>query len=343
MSTRILVVGGAGYIGSHMCLALSEAGYHVTVFDNLSRGHADAVGDAELVVGDIRDAEQLRACFSRGFDLVMHFAAMAYVGESVTDPASYYSNNVGGSLVLLDAMRDAGVTKLVFSSTCATYGHPLERPIAETHPQNPVNPYGRSKNMVEQVLADYAEAYGLQSVSLRYFNAAGCDPGGRLGERHEPETHLIPLIMEQALRVRDGADPGFTTLQIHGNDFDTHDGTCVRDYVHVDDLCRAHLLAAERLLGNLVSGAEAFNLGNGRGYSVLEVIDAVARVTGVDIRYGVGPRRAGDPGWLVGSAERARIVLGWEPRIPDIDAIVATAWHWFARAPRRRERSMHGV
>ncbi len=334
MSKRILVVGGAGYIGSHMCLALRQAGYHVTVFDNLSRGHADAVGDAELVVGDIRSPDQLRACFSQGFDLVMHFAAMAYVGESVTDPAAYYSNNVSGSLLLFDAMRHAGVSRLVFSSTCATYGDPLERPIAETHPQNPVNPYGRSKRMVEQVLADYADAYGLQSISLRYFNAAGCDPGGRLGERHEPETHLIPLIMQQALRVRDGADPGITALQIHGNDFETADGTCVRDYVHVSDLCRAHLLAAERLLSGVSGGAEAFNLGNGRGYSVLEVIDAVARVSGIDIRYSVGPRRAGDPAWLVGSAERARTVLGWEPAISDIDAIVATAWQWTAGPSR---------
>ncbi len=329
MSRSILVVGGAGYIGSHMCHALLDAGHHVTVFDNLSRGHPDAIGDAELVVGDIRSAADLQACFARRrHDLVMHFAAMAYVGESVTEPALYYDNNVTGSLCLLDAMRRADVARLAFSSTCATYGDPLQLPITEAHPQRPVNPYGRTKLMVEQALADYAPAYGLQSVSLRYFNAAGCDPAGRVGERHEPETHLIPLALEQALRVRDGADPDETALRVLGNDFDTADGTCVRDYIHVSDLCRAHLLAAERLLAGGVATAEAYNLGNGLGYSVLEVIDAATRVTGQDVRYRVAPRRAGDPASLVGCADKARAELGWEPRIDGIDAIVATAWHW---------------
>lgn len=331
MTGSILLVGGAGYIGSHMCHALLDAGYAVTVFDNLSRGHRDAIGSAELVVGDIRSAADLQTCFGRHrYDLVMHFAAMAYVGESVAAPALYYSNNVTGSLCLLDAMREAQIARLVFSSSCATYGDPLERPITEGHPQNPVNPYGRTKLIVEQALADYAHAYGLQSVSLRYFNAAGCDPAGRIGERHEPETHLIPLVLEQALRVRDGGDPDDTALMVLGGDFTTEDGTCVRDYIHVSDLCRAHLLAAQRLLGGQVAGAEAYNLGNGRGYSVLEVIQAVARVTGLDIRYRIAPRRPGDPAWLVGCANQARTILGWEPHIADIDAIVATAWRWMS-------------
>jgi UDP-glucose 4-epimerase len=329
----ILVVGGAGYIGSHMCLALLDAGYAVTVFDNLSRGHRDAVGSARLIIGDIRSAEQVGACLAaENYDLVMHFAALAYVGESVLEPASYYSNNVVGSLCLLDAMRAAGVGRLVFSSTCATYGDPVERPMTEAHPQNPVNPYGRGKLMVEQALADYGRAYAMQSISLRYFNASGCDPAGRAGERHAPETHLIPLVLEQALRVRDGAPAEETSLLVLGDDFPTEDGTCVRDYIHVADLCRAHLLAAERLLGGQVEGAEAYNLGNGRGYSVLEVIQAARQVTGIDIRYRIAPRRAGDPAWLVGSARKAADVLHWEPEMTDIHPIVATAWDWMLRA-----------
>lgn len=333
MSGSILVVGGAGYIGSHMCLTLLDAGYTVTVFDNLSRGHRDAVANVDLVVGDIRSDLDLRACFSRRpYDVVMHFAAMAYVGESVTEPASYYSNNVTGSLKLLDAMREANTSRLVFSSTCATYGDPLELPITEEHRQLPVNPYGRTKLMVEQVLADYARAYALESVSLRYFNAAGCDPEGRVGERHDPETHLIPLVLGQAMRVRDGMGPGETSLQVLGGDFPTRDGTCIRDYIHVSDLCRAHLLAAERLLGSQVAGAEAYNLGNGRGFSVLEVIEAARRVTGLDIRYRMAPRRPGDPAALVGCASKARSVLGWQPRIGELEEIVASAWRWMSSA-----------
>lgn len=329
MTRSVLVVGGAGYVGSHMCQALRDAGHAVTVFDNLSRGHADAVGDAQLVVGDVRSTDDLDACFAlRPYDLVMHFAALAYVGESVGQPALYYDNNVTGSLRLLDAMRRADVARLVFSSTCAVYGEPVALPMAESHPRNPINPYGRTKLMVEQALGDYAAAYGLQSISLRYFNAAGCDPSGRLGERHEPETHLIPLVLQQALRVRAGADPQDTGLMILGNDFPTADGTCVRDYIHVSDLCQAHLLAADRLLAGQVSAAEAYNLGNGHGYSVLSVIDAAARVTGMDIRYRIAPRRAGDPACLVGCADNARSSLGWEPQIGAIDDIVASAWQW---------------
>ena len=332
MSASVLVVGGAGYIGSHMCHVLADAGHAVTVFDNLSRGHRDAVPGADLLVGDIRSGEDLAACFRRRhYDAVMHFAALAYVGESVAAPADYYGNNVAGSLALLDAMRHADVRRLVFSSTCATYGDPLELPISEGHPQAPVNPYGRTKLMVEQALADYARAYALESISLRYFNAAGCDPQGRAGERHDPETHLIPLVLREAMRVRGGGDPGETQLLVLGDDFPTVDGTCVRDYIHVNDLCQAHLLATRRLLAGEVTGAEAYNLGNGRGFTVLEVIQAAARVTGADIQYRVGPRRAGDPAALVGCADRAREVLGWEPRIGSLDDMVATAWQWMLR------------
>ncbi|MBA3487512.1 MAG: UDP-glucose 4-epimerase GalE [Lysobacter sp.] len=344
VSDSILVVGGAGYIGSHMCHALLDAGYTVTVLDNLSRGHRDAVDGADLIVGDIRSGADLQACFKRrSYDLVMHFAALAYVGESVSDPSAYYDNNVRGSLHLLDAMRNAGVHRLVFSSTCATYGDPMERPITERHAQNPVNPYGRTKLVVEQALADFARAYGCQSISLRYFNAAGCDPAGRVGERHDPETHLIPLVLEQALRVQNGADPEATDLMVLGSDFPTDDGTCVRDYIHVTDLCRAHLLAAERLLSGGVVGAEAYNLGNGRGYSVLEIIRAARRVTGMDIRYRIAERRPGDPAWLVGCAGKAGAVLGWTPLIEDIDEIVATAWRWMSRRECPAASSAHAL
>jgi UDP-glucose-4-epimerase GalE len=329
MTPSVLVIGGAGYIGSHMCLALRERGWRVSVFDNCTRGWRDAIGDVTLVEGDLRQPDDLRRCLDGvRFDLVMHFAALAYVGESVSEPGLYYQNNLVGSLNLFEAMRATGHDRLVFSSTCATYGDPVERPITEAHPQRPVNPYGRTKLMVEQALADYAMAHGLHSVSLRYFNAAGCDMVGRAGERHEPETHLIPLVLEEALRLRRGGDPAATGLRIFGDDFDTDDGTCVRDYIHVQDLCQAHLLAGERLLDGRLRGAQAFNLGNGQGYSVLQVIDACRRITGQPIGYRIGPRRAGDPAWLVGSADRAREQLEWRPAIPAIDDIVASAWRW---------------
>lgn len=234
----VLVIGGAGYIGSHMVLALQDAGYSVIVFDNLSRGFADAVGSAPLVIGDLRSAADLDACFAaHRFDLVMHFAALAYVGESVNEPELYYQNNVVGALNLLAAMRRHGVNRLVFSSTCATYGEPELVPITESHPQRPINPYGRTKLMIEQALRDYALAYGTQSVSLRYFNAAGCDLHGRAGERHNPETHLIPLVLAEAMRVMHVGDPADTALREVGTDFPTPDGSCVRDYIHVADLC----------------------------------------------------------------------------------------------------------
>jgi UDP-glucose-4-epimerase GalE len=329
MPWSILVAGGAGYIGSHMVRMLMDAGHRVTAFDNLSRGHRDAVGQAELIQGDLRSTDDLRRCFAgRDYDLVMHFAALAYVGESVQHPARYYDNNVKGTLNLLEAMQVYQVRRLVFSSTCATYGEPRERPITEDHPQQPVNPYGRTKLIVEQALKDYTQAYGLASISLRYFNAAGCDPAGRLGERHEPETHLIPLVLREAARVAEGGDPGETRLAVFGDDFDTPDGTCVRDYIHVTDLCSAHLQAAGRLMEGGTEGAEAYNLGNGAGCSVRQAIDICRRVTGIDIRYRLAPRRPGDPAWLIGSAARARAVLGWQPAMPALEDIIRTAWTW---------------
>ncbi|KAB7742153.1 UDP-glucose 4-epimerase GalE [Parvibaculum sedimenti] len=337
MKKKILVVGGAGYIGSHMVLALQDEGHEVVVFDNLSRGHADAVNGARLVVGDLRAPQELAHCFAgQSFDLVMHFAALAYVGESVVQPDLYYQNNVLGTLNLLAAMRQHGVGKFVFSSTCATYGEPESVPIAEDHSQNPINPYGRSKLMVEQVLRDFGEAYGLQSVGLRYFNAAGCDREGRAGERHEPETHLIPLVLAEALRVKTGGNPAATMLEVYGTDFDTPDGSCVRDYIHVSDLCRAHLLAAERLLSGAVKHdrpAEFYNLANGNGFSVLDVIRTCEAVTGVPIRYRSARRRVGDPAVLVGDASLAGKILGWNAQYGDLSSIVQTAWDWMSRVP----------
>jgi UDP-glucose-4-epimerase GalE len=330
---KVLVVGGAGYIGSHMLLALRDAGHEAIAFDNLSRGHQRAVGDTPLVTGDLRSPQDLDACFRHHrVDLVMHFAALAYVGESMQEPELYYANNVNGALNLLAAMRRHGVGRLVFSSSCATYGVPEVSPIPETHPQRPINPYGRTKLMVEQALADYAGSYGTQSVSLRYFNAAGCDPAGRAGELHEPETHLIPLVLEEALRIKHGGDPAETRLRVFGADFPTPDGSCVRDYIHVSDLCEAHLLAAARLAEGRVHGAEAYNLANGSGFSVLQVIDACRAVTGQPIAYRVDPRRPGDPPALVGLGSLAHEVLGWRPKITGLEAIIRSAWEWMQRA-----------
>lgn len=325
----VLVVGGAGYIGSHMVLALQDAGYPTIVFDNLSRGHADAVGNAPLLIGDLRSPADLEACFvGRRIDVVMHFAALAYVGESVAQPQLYYENNVVGTLNLLSAMRKFEIRDMVFSSSCTTYGEPERVPIDESHPQRPINPYGRTKLAVEHSLSDYARAYGLRSVSLRYFNAAGCDAQGRAGERHKPETHLIPLVLAEALRVKNGGSPSDTRLQVFGGDFPTRDGSCVRDYIHVMDICRAHLLACERLLRDDANGAEVYNLANGLGFSVLEVIDACQQVTGQRIEYRSVPRRPGDPATLVGNAKKAMDVLAWRPQFVELRAIIATAWEW---------------
>jgi UDP-glucose 4-epimerase len=331
----VLVVGGAGYIGSHMVKRLARSGFQVTTLDNLSLGHRDAVRAGDFVHGDLLDADGLSRIFlRRRVDLVMHFAASATVGESVAYPRKYYTNNVVGALNLLNAMLDAGVQKLIFSSTCATYGVPEEVPLTEAHPQRPINPYGNTKLVVERALADYGNAYGLRSVALRYFNAAGCDREGDLDERHDPETHLIPLVLREAARVLAGGALEATMLTVFGDDYPTADGTCVRDYIHVEDLCQAHLLAARRLLAGEgpEAGFEFFNLGNGDGASVLQVIAAARQVTGVNIGYRIAGRRAGDPPVLIGSSAKAAAALGYRPEIPSIVEIVATAW----RARQRR-------
>ncbi len=316
----VLVTGGAGYIGSHACKALALAGYVPVTYDNLVYGHLSAVRWGPVVHGDILDRAALDAALRAWQPVaVMHFAAFAYVGESVTHPGKYYRNNVVGSLTLLEAMRDAGVTQFVFSSTCATYGVPQAVPIAEDHPQHPINPYGATKLMIERMLRDFDAAHGLRSISLRYFNAAGADPVGETGEAHDPETHLIPLVLDAAA----GARPNVT---VFGTDYPTPDGTCVRDYIHVTDLAQAHVLALQALQ----SGAPtiAYNLGNGVGFSVREVIDVVQQVTGLTVPVIFGPQRAGDPPALVGDASRIRAELGWTPQHADLADIVGTAWRW---------------
>jgi len=334
MKRVVLVVGGAGYIGSHMLVALRDSGFAPVVFDNLSRGHRDATGDSPLFTGDLRRRSDIKNCLQQTkFDVIFHFAALAYVGESVVDPESYYQHNVLGTLNLLAAMREHGPNRLVFSSTCATYGEPKTIPITEDHLQLPINPYGRSKLMIEGILRDYGEAYGLRSVSLRYFNAAGCDPLGRAGERHEPETHLIPLVLNECLRVRNGGNPEETQLQVFGLDFDTSDGSCIRDYIHVTDLCQAHLLAAERLMIESPAipnspTAEFYNLSNARGVSVLNIITECERVSKVQVKYKIMPKRAGDPSILVGSSDLASSILGWQPKFQELRAIIETAWDW---------------
>ncbi|HEX7339600.1 MAG TPA: UDP-glucose 4-epimerase GalE [Rhodanobacteraceae bacterium] len=321
---KVLVCGGAGYIGSHMVRFLREHGHAVVVFDNLSTGHAPAVGDAPLVCGDVRDAAALDALFkAHAFDAVMHFCARSLVGESVVKPYDYYDNNVGGTLGLLQAMQRAGVGKLVFSSTAAVFGVPQAELIDEDHPKAPINPYGASKLMVERILNDAAAAYGLRSVALRYFNAAGADPAGNIGESHAPETHLIPNILRAAL----GHGPG---LKVFGDDYATRDGTCVRDYVHVNDLAAAHLAAVDYMADH--AGHHVFNLGNGTGFTVLEVIDAARRATGAKIAFERASRRAGDPPVLVASSARARSELGWTPRYTEVSAIIETAWRWHQNA-----------
>ncbi len=321
--STILVTGGAGYIGSHTVLALKRAGYDVVILDNLVYGHRDLVEkvlQVELVVGDISDRPLLDRLFqTREIAAVMHFSAYAYVGESVAEPAKYYRNNVLGTLCLLEAMQAAGVKKFVFSSTCATYGVPDVMPILEDHPQNPINPYGASKLMVERILADFDVAYGLKSVRFRYFNAAGADPEGLLGEDHTPETHLIPLVLFTALGKRE-------SISIFGTDYPTPDGTCVRDYIHVSDLADAHILGLKYLFDTGESGV--FNLGNGSGFSVKEVIAAAKLVTGKDIQVVECDRRPGDPPVLIGSAQKARKILGWKPQYPHVKDIVAHSWQW---------------
>ena len=319
----ILVTGGAGYIGSHAVLALQQAGYGVVVLDNLAYGHQDIANDVlkvELVVGDTCDRPLLDNLFAtRDIAAVIHFAAYTYVGESVTDPAKYYRNNFVGTLTLLEAMMAASVNKFVFSSTCATYGVPKTVPIPEDHPQDPISPYGVSKLMVQQVLKDFDSAYQFKSVRFRYFNAAGADPSGRLGEDHVPETHLIPLVLLTALGKRD-------SISIFGTDYPTPDGTCVRDYIHVTDLAEAHVLGLNYLLKG--GDTTVFNLGNGNGFSVKEVIETARQITDREIKAVECPRRPGDPPALVGSSDRARSILGWNPQYADLNQIISHAWNW---------------
>lgn len=367
---RVLVTGGAGYIGSHAVRALSRAGHQPVVLDNLVYGHASLVHQVlqvPLVVGQVGDRVLLEQLLSgrhpdlagtplqgRPIEAVLHFAAYAYVGESVSDPARYYRNNLGDTLTLLEALvapvRAAAESggapaeapapiPIVFSSTCATYGVPRQVPITEDHPQAPINPYGRSKWMVEQLLADFARAYGLPSVVFRYFNAAGADPQGDLGECHDPETHLIPLVLD----VMGGQRP---YLQIFGDDYPTPDGTCIRDYIHVSDLADAHVLGLERLLRlrereEPVRAPLIYNLGNGTGYSVQQVIETAKSVTGRGLLAHVAPRRPGDPAQLVAAAERAHGELGWRPRYPDLGTIISHAWAWHQGALKQLRAGSH--
>jgi UDP-glucose 4-epimerase len=323
---RILVTGGAGYIGSHMVKLLAESGAEVTVLDDLSTGHGDAVRGRDFVKGDIADVSFTKKLLQeKSIEAVVHFAASSLVGESMADPLKYYRRNLGGTAALLQAMREAKVMRIVFSSTAAVYGDPVRIPIDEVHPTQPVNPYGASKLAVERMLSDCSAAYGIGAVVLRYFNAAGADPSGELGERHDPETHLIPLVLQAAAGRRE-------SISVYGDDWPTRDGTCVRDYIHVSDLCVAHLQALEWLAKD--ARYECFNLGNGEGATVLEVIDAARRVTGKPIRIVPSPRRAGDPPSLVADASKARGVLGWQPARADIEGIVRDAWNFEQRRAR---------
>ncbi|MBD2778443.1 UDP-glucose 4-epimerase GalE [Iningainema tapete] len=321
MST-ILVTGGAGYIGSHAVLALKNAGYDVIILDNLSNGHPEVeqVLQVKLIVGDISDGSVLNHIFTTyNIAAIMHFAAYIAVGESVTDPAKYYRNNVVGTLTLLEAMLSHSINKFIFSSTCALYGVPKFVPITEDHPQDPISPYATSKWMVERILSDFDTAYNLKSVRFRYFNAAGADPTGLLGEDHEPETHLIPLVLFAALGKQE-------SISIFGTDYPTRDGTCIRDYIHVTDLAQAHVLGLQYLLKG--GESEVFNLGNGSGFSVREVIQTATLSTGKEIKIVERDRRPGDPPILVGSSDKAALGLGWHPQYPNLNQIITHAWQW---------------
>ncbi|MBF2098742.1 MAG: UDP-glucose 4-epimerase GalE [Gloeomargaritaceae cyanobacterium C42_A2020_066] len=320
---RILVTGGAGYIGSHTAKLLAQAGHEPVVYDNLSTGYAWAVRWGPLVEGDLQDHNRLRqTLIDYAIDAVIHFAASAYVGESMHNPRLYFHNNTGGTLSLLGAMLEAEVESIVFSSTCATYGHPQVVPIAETHPQVPINPYGESKRCVERILDWYGQAYGLRWAALRYFNAAGADPEGELGEAHDPETHLIPLVIQAALGQRPQVD-------IYGTDYPTPDGTAIRDYIHVLDLAQAHGQALDWL--HTQGKALVLNLGTGQGHSVREVVEMVEQVGGRPVPVREADRRAGDPPLLVADARQAQAILGWTPRYSDLKTIAETAWAWHSR------------
>jgi UDP-glucose 4-epimerase len=317
---KILVVGGAGYIGSHMVKQLANAGNDVITLDNLSYGYRDAVKYSKFVEGDLGDNTVLDSIFEAGdIDAVMHFAGFIQVGESVIKPSMYYHNNVVNTLTLLDAMLRFDVKNFIFSSTAAIFGEPEYTPIDEKHHKQPINPYGHSKLMIEQVLDDYDKAYGLRSTCLRYFNAAGADPDGELGERHVPETHLIPLILQAASGRRED-------IKVFGDDYDTDDGTCVRDYIHINDLCEAHSLALQKMINKNKSAR--YNLGNGKGFSVKQVIDVAREVSGNNFKVSIEPRREGDPAVLVADATLAQQELGWQPKFAELKDIVETAWRW---------------
>ncbi len=322
---NILVTGGAGYVGSHAARLLDRAGHDVWIYDDLGRGHRAAVLPGRLIEGTLAERAKLESALAeRKIDAVMHFAAFALVGESVDEPALYFQNNVVGSLSLLDAMRTVGVKKIVFSSTTATYGEPKVMPITEDAPQQPINPYGFTKLVIERALDAYAGAYGFAYAALRYFNAAGASPDGDLGEDHDPESHLIPIVLQVALGQRE-------KISIFGDDYPTPDGTCIRDYIHVDDLGSAHIKALDRLRPG--EGLK-LNLGTGTGTSVMEVIEACRRITGHEIPAEMGPRRPGDPPELVADSTRARQTLGWEPKYMTIEPIVETAWRWHQAHPK---------
>lgn len=331
-NSAILVTGGAGYIGSHTVSALQQAGYKIVVLDNLIYGHRDIVErlpGAELIEGDISDRALLDHLFAtHSISAVIHFAAYAYVGESVKDPAKYYRNNVVGTLTLLEAMRAAAVDKIVFSSTCSVYGITEAVPILETHPINPINPYAKSKWVVEQMLSDFDAAFGFKSVRFRYFNAAGASPDGLLGEDHTPEPHLIPLVLYTALGRR-------KSISIFGTDYPTPDGTCIRDYTHVSDIANAHVLGLKHLLAG--GPSDVFNLGNGHGFSVRQVIESAQQVTGRPIEVVEDGRRPGDPPILVGSHQKAKAMLGWQPQYTELADIISHAWNWHQK--RHREVS----
>ena len=329
VKSTILVTGGAGYIGSHAVLALNQAGYDVIVLDNLSYGHREIVEEVlkvKLIVGDISDRALLDQIFTtHKITAVMHFAAFIAVGESVSDPGKYYRNNVAGTLTLLEAMVAASINTFVFSSTCALYGIPKTIPLVEDHPQDPISPYATTKWMVERILADFDKAYGLKPVCFRYFNAAGADPTGLLGEDHAPETHLIPLVLFAAFGKLE-------SVSIFGTDYPTRDGTCIRDYIHVTDLAQAHVLGLEYLLKE--GDSDVFNLGNGSGFSVREVIETAKKVTGKEIKIVERDRRPGDPPVLVGSSDKAKKALGWRPEYANLNDIVAHAWQWHQKRHR---------
>lgn len=321
----ILVCGGAGYIGSHTVRQLEKAGFEVLVLDSLVKGHREAVGDAQFVLADINDKSALDEVFAtHKIDAVMHFAAYSLVGESVVKPDIYYRNNVCGTLNLLEAMVRYEVPYMVFSSTAAVYGEPQEVPIPEEHPTIPTNPYGATKLAVEGMLKWFGEAYGIKYVSLRYFNAAGADIAGDIGEDHNPESHLVPLVLKAALGI-------MPEIKVFGNDYSTPDGTCIRDYIHVTDLADAHVKALEYLANG--GKSDVFNLGNGQGYSVLEVLRTAEEVVGHSIPYSFAPRRAGDPAVLVASADKAKRVLGWQPQFGELKTIISTAWSWHKKHP----------